>query len=72
MKNCTSEVIDELHEYYIVRNKLIGDFAKFAQCIDDEDLFIQGDPFAWNDHASIGIIFTPCQNDTDKNYTCRT
>ena len=72
MKNCTSEVIDELHEYFIIRNKLLGNFTKFAQCIDDEDFFIQGDPFAWNAQASLAIRFTPCRNDTDKNYSCRT
>ena len=48
MKNCTDEVIDELYEYFIGRNKLLGGFSKFAQCIDDEDLYIQGDPFAYN------------------------
>ena len=37
-------------------NKEKGNFARFALCVDDdEDLYVQGDPFAWNTQASIDI-----------------
>ena len=39
-KNCTEEVKAELIDYYLSRNKLVGNFAKAAQCIDDDNLFI--------------------------------
>ena len=58
LKNCSSEVRDELYAYYKGRNKLLGDFALYAMCVDDdEDLFIQGEPFAWNTQASFEIAF---------------
>ena len=59
IKNCSSEVTNELHQYYKIRNKLIGDFALYAQCYDDEDLYVQGDPFAWTNQASLQIDFKP-------------
>ena len=56
MEDCPSEVTKELHDYYKKRNKVLGDFAKFAQCYPEtEDLFVQGDPFAWTSQASMMI-----------------
>ena len=50
-----------MSDYYLARNKMFGDFAKYAKCIDEtEDLYIQGDPFAVDTAASLRIELEPC------------
>ena len=50
-----------MSDYYLARNKMFGNFAKYAKCIDDtEDLYIQGDPFAVDTAASLKIELEPC------------
>ena len=56
--------------YYSSRNKQLGEFAKYAMCLDDEELFVQGDPFSWTQQANIEITFQECKNDTDSNLLC--
>ena len=67
LKNCSSEKTDELYEYYSSRNKIQGEFAKHAMCLDDEDLFIHGDPFSWSHQSSLEITFLQCFNNTESN-----
>ena len=35
-------------------------------CVDDDSLFIRGDPFAWNTAATLEIDFVPCDNSTNE------
>ena len=53
-KKCPQTVDDEIAKYYQARNK-IYDFTDLLQCVDDTDLYIQGDPFAWSQSAQIYI-----------------
>ena len=52
-ENCTEEITGELSTYYITRNTAQGGFAKTAQCVNDDSLYIRGDPFAWNTAATL-------------------
>lgn len=60
-----------MYEYYSGRNKLFGDFAKLAMCVDDEDLFIQGDPSSWSAQAVLELDFEACVNSTENNFFCK-
>ena len=70
MKNCSSEVTSELHQFYKTRNKVKGDFALYAQCYDDQELYVQGVPFAWSKMATVGVGFWPCENSTENGNMC--
>ena len=66
---CSPVKTKELTEYYLSRNKVDGGFAHTAQCIADENLIVQGDPFSDTSNASLVIDFVPCSKG-DEDIAC--
>ena len=50
---------------------MLKDFARLAMCVNDEDLFVHREKFAWSSQAKFEIELVPCRNSTENGDSCK-